>query len=91
MSTGIKERRKGQRGDKTMLDAWVPATEAAVNARARAAGGPEMSNSILEAAEAGANSTQSMVAAAAGRHGWESDPWGTWTQARPRPSSSRAQ
>ncbi|CCV09913.1 dihydroxyacetone kinase subunit DhaL [Mesorhizobium sp. STM 4661] len=63
MTTGIKERGKGQRGDKTMLDAWVPATEAAVNARARAAGGPEMWNAILEAAEAGANSTRSMVAA----------------------------
>ncbi len=63
MTTGIKERGKGQRGDKTMLDAWIPATEAAVNARARSAGGPEMWNSILEAAEAGANSTRSMVAA----------------------------
>ncbi|PDQ21390.1 dihydroxyacetone kinase subunit L [Mesorhizobium sanjuanii] len=63
MTTGIKERGKGQRGDKTMLDAWVPATEAAVNARARAAGGSEMWNAILEAAEAGANSTRSMVAA----------------------------
>ncbi|MCV3206252.1 dihydroxyacetone kinase subunit DhaL [Mesorhizobium sp. YC-39] len=63
MTTGIKERGKGQRGDKTMLDAWVPATEAAVNARARAAGGAEMWNSILAAAEAGANSTRSMVAA----------------------------
>ncbi|CAN7533524.1 dihydroxyacetone kinase subunit DhaL [Mesorhizobium sp. LjNodule214] len=63
MTTGIKERGKGQRGDKTMLDAWIPATEAAVNARARSAGCPEMWNSILEAAEAGANSTRSMVAA----------------------------
>ncbi|RJT40594.1 dihydroxyacetone kinase subunit L [Mesorhizobium waimense] len=63
MTTGIKERGKGQRGDKTMLDAWIPATEAAVNARARSAGCLEMWNSILEAAEAGANSTRSMVAA----------------------------
>lgn len=63
MTTGIKERGKGQRGDKTMLDAWIPATEAAVGARARAAGSREMWSSILEAAEAGANSTRSMVAA----------------------------
>ena len=63
MSTGIRERGKGQRGDKTMLDAWIPATEAAVGARARAAGSLEMWNSVLEAAEAGANSTRSMVAA----------------------------
>lgn len=63
MTTGIKERGKGQRGDKTMLDAWIPATEAAAGARARAAGSREMWASILEAAEAGANSTRSMVAA----------------------------
>ncbi|RUT82184.1 MULTISPECIES: dihydroxyacetone kinase subunit DhaL [unclassified Mesorhizobium] len=63
ITTGIKERGKGQRGDKTMLDAWIPATEAAVNACARAAGSREMWNSILQAAEAGANSTRSMVAA----------------------------
>ena len=62
MTAGIRERGKGQRGDKTMLDAWIPATEAAVNARARAAGSLEMWTSILEAAEAGANSTRSMVA-----------------------------
>jgi phosphoenolpyruvate---glycerone phosphotransferase subunit DhaL len=63
MTTGIEERGKGQRGDKTMLDAWIPATEAAVSACARAAGSRDMWNSILEAAEAGANSTRSMVAA----------------------------
>ncbi|PZV36533.1 dihydroxyacetone kinase subunit DhaL [Mesorhizobium kowhaii] len=63
MTTGIKERGKGQRGDKTMLDAWIPATEAAVSACARAAGSRDMWKSILEAAEAGANSTRSMVAA----------------------------
>ncbi|MFB9984178.1 dihydroxyacetone kinase subunit DhaL [Mesorhizobium kowhaii] len=63
MTTGIKERGKGQRGDKTMLDAWIPATEAAVGACARAAGSRDMWKGILEAAEAGANSTRSMVAA----------------------------
>ncbi|KEA03465.1 dihydroxyacetone kinase subunit L [Rhizobium rhizogenes] len=63
MTTGIKERGKGQRGDKTMLDAWIPATEAAVNARARQCGTRELWNSIVEAAETGANSTRSMIAA----------------------------
>lgn len=62
MTTGIKERGKGQRGDKTMLDAWIPATEAAVGAQGRAAGIQDMWDSILEAAETGANSTRSMVA-----------------------------
>lgn len=63
MTAGIMERGKGQRGDKTMLDAWIPATEAAANAQARAASSLDMWKSILEAAEAGANSTRSMVAA----------------------------
>ncbi|WP_341486913.1 dihydroxyacetone kinase subunit DhaL [Pararhizobium sp. A13] len=63
MTAGIQQRGKGQRGDKTMLDAWVPATEAAVSARANDVGIPEMWNRIVEAAETGANSTRSMVAA----------------------------
>lgn len=63
MTTGIKTRGKGQRGDKTMLDAWIPATEAAVSARASGVGIAQMWDSILEAAETGANSTRSMVAA----------------------------
>ncbi|AYG63278.1 dihydroxyacetone kinase subunit DhaL [Rhizobium jaguaris] len=62
MTAGIKERGKGQRGDKTMLDAWIPAAEAANGAQARAVGPSEMWSGILEAAEAGANSTRSMVA-----------------------------
>jgi hypothetical protein len=32
MTSGIHERGKGQRGDKTMLDAWLPATEDAMKA-----------------------------------------------------------
>ena len=62
MAMGIKERGKGQRGDKTMLDAWVPAVEAAVAALARDASLPDMWDSIIEAGEAGANSTRFMVA-----------------------------
>jgi dihydroxyacetone kinase-like protein len=62
ITAGIKERGKGQRGDKTMLDAWVPATEAAAAACARGADLSEMWEGIVEAAEAGAHSTRSMVA-----------------------------
>lgn len=63
MRAGIQQRGKGQRGDKTMLDAWIPAAEAAINASARELAVAGMWNAILEAAEAGANSTSSMVAA----------------------------
>ena len=63
MTTGIRERGKGQRGDKTMLDAWIPATEAAMNARLRGDSVPEMWDSILRAAEIGEEATRSMVAA----------------------------
>ncbi|MGY5803977.1 dihydroxyacetone kinase subunit DhaL [Rhizobium sp. LEGMi12c] len=63
MRAGIQQRGKGQRGDKTMLDAWVPAAEAAIEAQARSRDVIAMWNSIVDAAEAGANSTSSMVAA----------------------------
>ena len=59
----MRERGKGQRGDKTMLDAWIPATEAAANAVRRSASAEEMWWDIVAAAEAGAVSTCSMVAA----------------------------
>lgn len=63
MRAGIQQRGKGQRGDKTMLDAWIPAAEAAVDAKAHSRDVIAMWNRILEAAETGANSTSSMVAA----------------------------
>ncbi len=63
MRAGIQQRGKGQRGDKTMLDAWIPAAEAALDARARSLDAAGMWNAILDAAEDGANSTSSMVAA----------------------------
>ncbi len=63
MRAGIQQRGKGQRGDKTMLDAWIPAAEAAVDANANSRDVVTMWNSIIDAAEAGANSTSSMVAA----------------------------
>jgi dihydroxyacetone kinase-like protein len=63
ITDGVRERGKGQRGDKTMLDAWIPATEAAANAVNRSASVDEMWWDILIAAEAGAVLTCSMVAA----------------------------
>ncbi len=63
IAAGVRERGKGQRGDKTMLDAWIPAAEAAANANRRSASTEEMWAEILIAAEAGAASTCSMVAA----------------------------
>lgn len=63
ITRGIQDRGKGQRGDKTMLDAWVPAMETAVDAQIHGLSGFEMWNRILEAAAKGADSTRSMVAA----------------------------
>ncbi len=63
MTLGIQERGKGQRGDKTMLDAWVPAMEAATEAKTGGTPGAEMWSRILEDSEQGAESTKSMIAA----------------------------
>lgn len=63
MTMGIRERGKGQRGDKTMLDAWIPAAEAAADARLRGEDAKVMWEKIVAAAEAGAKATRSMVAA----------------------------
>ncbi|CUW43917.1 dihydroxyacetone kinase subunit DhaL [Brucella vulpis] len=62
MTRGIQDRGKGQRGDKTMLDAWIPAMEVAIDARAHGLSSLEMWNGIVEAAEKGSDSTRSMVA-----------------------------
>ena len=60
---GIGERGKAQLGDKTMLDVWLPAAEAAANALANKADSPSFWREIVTAAEHGANATCSMVAA----------------------------
>ena len=62
ITVGIQERGKGQRGDKTMLDTWIPATEAAVAARERESGPGELWRDITAAGESGASATRSMVA-----------------------------
>lgn len=63
LTLGIGERGKGQRGDKTMLDAWIPAMEAAGAAVTRKVPAEQMWHDIVEAAEAGARATASMIAA----------------------------
>ncbi len=62
MAKGIQDRGKGERGDKTMLDAWIPAAEAA--ASAAEAGGDMRAclDAALAAAETGAEATKTMVA-----------------------------
>ena len=60
---GIRERGKAQRGDKTMLDAWLPASEAAALALANGVDRRTFWQEVVSAAEHGANATRSMVAA----------------------------
>ena len=62
IADGVRERGKGQRGDKTMLDAWIPAAEAGGAAARRSAGADEMWRDMIAAAEAGADATRSMIA-----------------------------
>jgi dihydroxyacetone kinase-like protein len=62
MARGIQERGKGQRGEKTMLDAWLPAAEAAETARA---GGQDLQacvDAALSAAMESAEATKDMIA-----------------------------
>lgn len=63
IGVGIRERGHGQRGDKTMLDAWLPAAEAAQTAVNENQSASEFWNKIVSAATAGANTTRSMIAA----------------------------
>lgn len=59
---GIGDRGKAQLGDKTMLDAWLPAAEAATNALSAKADSRKFWHDVVSAAEHGANATCSMVA-----------------------------
>ena len=60
--SGIRKRGGGQRGDKTMLDAWIPAQEAAAAAYQQRHSIAEVWADTVAAAEAGAYATRSMVA-----------------------------
>ena len=63
VSEGIRERGKAQRGDKTMLDVWLPAAEAAASAVADAKGNADFWAAVTLAADNGAAATATMVAA----------------------------
>lgn len=62
ITTGIRERGKGDRGEKTMLDAWYPAAEAAQAAMKAGKDPNHFWRVVVEAAEAGAQATRSMLA-----------------------------
>lgn len=62
VAKGIQDRGKGERGDKTMLDAWIPAAEAAEAARANGKPIQACLEAALAAATAGAEATKSMIA-----------------------------
>lgn len=59
---GIRERGKSEAGDKTMLDAWLPAIAALETARAAGARMDVAMADAARAAEQGAEATQHMVA-----------------------------
>ena len=64
---GVMKRGKGKRGDKTLLDALIPAAEAAADLLARRASDVppklgDVSRAAREAAESGANEAAGMVA-----------------------------
>jgi dihydroxyacetone kinase-like protein len=62
ISSGIAERGKGQRGDKTMLDVWLPAADAAANAIEEDMTGDAFWSAVIASADNGAAATRSMIA-----------------------------
>ncbi|MCV9962237.1 dihydroxyacetone kinase subunit DhaL [Pararhizobium sp. BT-229] len=62
ISAGIRERGKGQRGDKTMVDVWLPAADAAANALAEDKPADAFWRDVVESADNGASATRSMIA-----------------------------
>ena len=62
VAKGIQDRGKAERGDKTMVDVWVPAAEASEAARAADKDLEACLKDALAAAQAGAEATKFMVA-----------------------------
>ncbi|MEI4482042.1 MULTISPECIES: dihydroxyacetone kinase subunit DhaL [unclassified Phyllobacterium] len=62
MAKGIQDRGKAEIGDKTMIDAWVPAAEALESAKTQGASLAEILDKAGKAAEAGAEATKAMIA-----------------------------
>jgi dihydroxyacetone kinase-like protein len=63
MAQGIRDRGKAEPGEKTMIDAWVPAAAAAGHALAEGKAAAAALDAAAEAAADGAEATKSMVAA----------------------------
>lgn len=63
MAQGIKDRGKAEPGEKTMVDAWQPAAEAAAAANLAGKNLAESLGAALAAAESGAEATKNMIAA----------------------------
>ncbi|MCQ1948416.1 MULTISPECIES: dihydroxyacetone kinase subunit DhaL [Arthrobacter] len=59
---GIVARGKAEPGDKTMIDAWTPAVDAAVTAEAAGSGPVEILTAAANAADAGLAGTEPLVA-----------------------------
>lgn len=62
LAQGIKDRGKADPGEKTMVDAWQPAAEAAAAANAAGKTLSESLEAALAAAERGAEATKDMIA-----------------------------
>jgi dihydroxyacetone kinase-like protein len=59
---GLQQRGKAERGDKTMMDAWLPAVDAMRSALDAGSGLPDILKQGAAAAEAGAQATTAMQA-----------------------------
>lgn len=62
MAQGIQDRGKAEVGDKTMIDAWAPASQAITQAHAAGKSLADCLNEAAAAASAGAESTKDMIA-----------------------------
>ena len=62
MSDGIRQRGKAEAGEKTMVDAWLPAADAVAAARSTGRTPVEMLAAARMAAEAGRDATKDMIA-----------------------------
>lgn len=63
MAKGIQDRGKAERGEKTMIDAWAPAADAAGARHASGGDAGQSLSSAVDAAIAGAEATEAMIAA----------------------------
>jgi len=62
MAKGMQDRGKAERGEKTMMDAWLPAADAAREALAKGENAAQCFAAAVAAGEAGAEATKNMIA-----------------------------